>query len=165
MPIPGLNEPFPSRDEIVKESRKAADVFVRWIEEALLARLTASPVLAESPTQVVDANTTLFDTFGATQSAGFYQVGAYLECTTADGAGVPTAQLAITWTHNGKVLSRIYTALSGSSVANNRGEADVIQIDGGTPVDWTIVYTAGATPLLFKYSATLSLTLLASIED
>jgi hypothetical protein len=165
MPIPGLNEPFPSRDEIVKASRKGADVFVRWIEQGLLARLSASPVLAEPPVVLTDKNTTQADTIGGTQSAGFYQVNAYLECTTADGGGAPTAQLTLTWTHNGKVLTRTYTALSGSNVANTRGEVDVIQIDGGTPVDYTIVYTAGATPLLFKFSATLSLTLVASIED
>lgn len=165
MPIPPLTEPFPSRDKIVKPDGKASDVFIRYNEETLIARLAATPVLPDPVVEIENVNTTQTGTFGGVQSGGLYQIAAYLECRVADGAGAPTAVLTLNWTHNGKALSRSYTALSGSSTTNTRGEVDVLQIDGGTSVSYTIAYTAGGTPGLFRFDASLALTLMQAIEE
>ena len=167
MPIPGFNEGFPANDEIVGPDRKATPIFSRYFEQSLQRRVDASPVRTDpvTPVPAAGGSTNLSESgnIGGSQSSGFYQVNAYLETVIEDIGGTPEAELTITFTHNGKSLSRIYPALDGTSVSNCVGVADTIQVDPATTVGYVITRTDGTTPGLFAYMASIALTLIQPI--
>lgn len=163
MPIPPLTEPFPSRDRIVKSDGKASDVFIRWNEETLIARLAATPVLP-GPVEVLDdRNTSLSGTIGSTQSAGLYAVDYYLQVLTV--AGVASGiQLAISWTFNGVVQTETFANLNTNLITSHQGARYPIRVDGNTTVTYTLTYASNPAGAM-RYSASLALVLLQAIEE
>lgn len=138
--IPGFNEPFPSRDAIVKPSRKADDPLVRWTEQSLLERVELTPFRVTQNGEALQVNSSSSTTLGGDQTSGQYRVTLYAEVVTAD----PVSQsltLTITWTHNAKPLSRALAAFTGAPMTTLQtvGFTEVIAIDAGTPIglQWT----------------------------
>lgn len=166
MPVPGLNEPFPSRDAIVKPDGKAADVFVRWNEQSLIRRLQSTPVLPD-PVEVIDSRTTaLAGTIGGVQSGGLYTVSAYAQILTP-AAIANSLQLTIGWTFNGVAHTEVFTALTGLIVgaSNTRqGVAYPIWIDPQTTVSYSFAYVSNPAAAMV-WSAAVALTMLQSIGE
>lgn len=154
MAIPGFNEPFPSRDAIVKPSRKATETLVRWQEQSLQERVDRTPFRVEVEAELtVDASTS--GNLGGDQVAGLYRIVAYREVTTADPVSSSLA-LVIGWTHNGKALTRTLSAFAGApqTINDTAGDVAVIETDAGTPISYTITY-ASNTPGLAQFVVTL----------
>lgn len=158
MPIPGLNEPFPSRDAIVKPNGNAADVFVRWNEEVLLQRLRSSPVLAEPVVTEDDKTATVTGTIGGTQSGGFYAFQYYGQVLVA--AGVSSGlQLSLAWTYNGIAQTETFTNLTTNLITSRQGLTYPLRIDPNATVSYTLTYASNPAAAM-RYAAAMSLTLL-----
>lgn len=160
--LPGYNEPFPSRDAIVKSSRKSADVFTRWNEQSLLNRVDRTPFRVQSSDQLTNIGASTSGTIATEQAGGLYRVSVYREVTTADPVSSSLA-IALGWTHNGKSLTRTLSAFTGApqTVNDTAGDSVVIEIDAGTPISYTVTY-ASNTPGLARFEATLMAELLES---
>ena len=160
MGLPGYNEPFPSRDAIVKKSRRSTDVFTRWNEQALLERVSRTPFRVQSSEMLENVGASTSGSIATEQSGGLYRVSAYREVTTTDPVSSSLA-LAVSWTHNGKAMTRTLTAFAGApqTTADSVGDSAVIEIDAGTPISYTLTY-ASNTPALARFEVTLMAELL-----
>lgn len=164
MSIPGLNEPFPSRSEIVKPSRKASDVFIRWIENVLLSRLQASPVLAEALTPLPDQNAAAAGTLGVNLSGGLYRVDAHTVITVVDPVA-NSVQLTLGWTLNGLAYTETFTVLNSivlGAAGTRQSAIFAMQVDPNTSVTYAYAY-ASNTPNAMHWQAALGLTLIGTI--
>lgn len=160
MGLPGYNEPFPSRDAIVKRSRRSTDVFTRWNEQALLERVSRTPFRVQSSEMLEDVGASTSGSIATEQAGGLYRVSVYREVTTADPVSSSLA-CVLAWTHNGKAMTRTLTAFAGApqTTASNVGDSSVIEIDAGTPISYTLTY-ASNTPALARFEVTLMAELL-----
>lgn len=161
--IPGFNEPFPTRDPIVKESRHPADVLVRWEEQSLQLRVDATPFRVQQADVLTGIIATGSGTLGGDQAAGLYRVTAYREVTAADPVSQSLA-LTLRWTHNTKPMTRILSAFTGAPMNTNDNTGDVaaIEIDPGTPISYDYTY-ASNTPGVGQFALTISAELLQAI--
>ena len=160
---PGFNEPYPSRDAIVKPDRHAADVLVRWEEQSLLQRVNQSPYRVQDAEVLPGVAASASGTLGGDQIAGLYRVSFYLEAVGID----PVSQsltVTIGWTHNGKALTRTLAVLAGAplTIVSTLGGVTSIVIDAGTPISYTLTY-ASNTPGTGTFDVVLSAELLQSI--
>lgn len=161
--IPGFNEPYPSRDAIVKTNRKPTAVLVRWEEQSLLVRVNQAPYRVQDAEVLSGVAASTAGTLGGDQTAGLYRVSFYAECVTAD----PVSQsltIVIGWTHNAKALSRTLVVFTGAplTIVSTTGGVAPIEIDPGTPISYTLTY-ASNTPGLGKFDVTLSAELVQAI--
>lgn len=155
----GRNEPFPSRDKIVKPTDKATDIFTIWNEQSLLQRLNDTPVQAEPTTEILALAASDAVVIATGQAAGSYRVMVYREVVSAGGASGLAATL--TWSHNGKAMARLLTAFSGSpqSLTDSVGDVEFIVIDAGTPIGCSLVYSGAGASFYVALSAELLQTL------
>lgn len=161
--LPGFNEPYPSRDAIVKPNRHPTDILTRWEEQSLLQRVNQSPYRVQPAEVLTNVAASASGTLGGDQTAGLYRVTFYLECVAAD----PVSQsltLVIGWNHNTKALTRSLAVLTGAPLAidSTTGGVAGIDIDAGTPISYTLTY-ASNTPGLGKFDVTMSAELLQAI--
>lgn len=166
MPIPGLNEPFPSRDAIVKPNGHASDVFVRYNEQSLLRRLDSTPVLTDPVERLDSQSAGASGTIGGLQAAGLYVLHGYSQILTPAGVS-NSLQLTIGWTFNGTTELEIFTALTSivPGAAGTRGShVFVLWLDPNTPVSYSFAYASNAAGAMV-WSAALALTLLQSLGE
>lgn len=160
----GNLEPYPVRDPIVKTSRKAADVLVRYEEQVVQQRLDESPQRVQAAEVLTNIAASDVGTLGGDQSAGLYRVTAYREVTTQDPVSSSLA-LVISWTHNGKALNKTLAAFGAApqTIFDTAVDVIAVQIDPGTPISYTLTY-ASNTPALARFACTMSAELLQAIE-
>lgn len=140
------------------DAGKPTDEFAKWAES--LQRQTGNAPVAPVPavqfrqadgTQIV-ANVS--GNFGSLQ-AGLYTIKAYREVVVEDPVSSSLA-LTITWTHNGKALTRTLSAFTGAPQQDTDTATDVtvVEIDANTTIGYSFVY-ASNTPGLAAFEATL----------
>lgn len=156
--LPGIGQPFPSRDTIVKPTRKASDVFIQWNEQSLLQRVGQTPYRVQAAEVLSNQGATTTGTLGGDQATGAYRVSYMAMVVTAEAAS--TLELTLSWTYGGLVRSHVFAVLDGSIVGGEQGFVYPVQIDPGTPISYTLTYV-GAT---FRYDATLTAELLQVIS-
>ena|SRR5688572_18688367 len=163
--LPGYNEPFPSRDVIVKKSRKASDTFIRYSEQSVEQRLARTPFRVQPFDTLTDVSASGSGTIATDQISGVYRVSVYREVTTADPVSSSLA-VSVQWTHNGKALTRTLPAFGAApqTVNDSAGDATVIEIDPGTPISYTYTY-ASNTAGLARFDLTIGAELLQAIEE
>lgn len=146
----GYNEPFPVRDAIVKETRKPADVLVRYEEQSLQQRLNATPFRLQGADILTDITSSQLGTLGGDEVAGLYRVSVYREVLAADGVS-SGLEGVIGWTHNGKALTRDLSAFSGApqTISDNAGDNVIIEVDPGTPISYVLTYASAGAGAVF----------------
>ncbi len=162
MPIPGFNEPFPSRDTIVKKSRKADDALLRYEEQSQKPRVDASPALVDDDQQDGQSASIPTTAIGGTQIAGSYEVSGYVQVVTP--AGVASSfQVTLGWTYRGVPQSEVLTLENGNLTTTRQGFTQAIRIDGGSIVTYAIAYTSNPASAMV-YDAYVALTLKAALS-
>ena len=157
---------FPFDDIVIilkgKDAGKVETEFIKWAE-SLERQAESSPSQPQPAEVLTDISASASGTLGGDQAAGLYRVTAYREVTTTDPVSSSLA-LVIGWTHNGKALTRTLAAFTGAPQTTNDTATDVtvIEIDPGTSISYTLTY-ASNTPLLARFSATLSAELIQTI--
>lgn len=164
MPIPGLNEPFPSRDRIVEKDGHPSYLFTNWNERVLLARLQASPVLAETPTVLVDQAAAAAGDLAVNVSGGFYRVEVFSALSVAD-AVANSLQLTLSWTLNGHAYTETFAALTSlvvGAAGSRQSAVFVMQVDPNTAVSYSFAYVSN-TPGAMRWQTAATLTLIQAI--
>lgn len=168
MPIPGLNEPFPSRDEIVimrgDKAGHPTTRLTRYMEEVLLNRLQASPVLAQSITILANENTAVSGELAVNLSGGLYRVDVHTALRVCDPVS-NSLQLTIGWTLNGLAYTETFTVLNGIVLGATTTRQSVVfnlQVDANTSVTYAFTYASNTAGVMHWQSA-LGLTLLGTI--
>lgn len=141
---------------------KATDALSKWAE-GIQRQAGASPVSpnpAEHLTAIVGSSA---GTIGGAIPAGIYVVYAYREVIAADPVS-SSLGLTLSWTHNGKAMTRTLSAFGGApqTVNDSVGDAEVIVIDPNTSIGYTLTY-ASNTPGLAQFEAFLMANLLQTI--
>lgn len=157
MSLPGLNEPFPSRDKLVTEARYPEAEFVRWMEQSLLPRVDAASASVESieASGLTDAVT--ITPIGADQVAGKYRFSIYLQVVSPAGVS-SSLQVTLTWTYNGIVQSETFPLLNGNATTTHQGTVYSFDLDDAGPVSYAIAYASTpANALQYAYSLSLEL--------
>ena len=146
-----------------KDAGKPTDEFTKW-SESVERQSSASPVAPEPSEQLEDISASTSGTLGGDIPAGIYAVYAYREVTTQDPVSSSLA-LALSWTHNGKALTRTLTAFGGApqAITDTVGDVAVIEIDPNTPISYTLTY-ASNTPALARFQCVLIANLLQTLS-
>ena len=145
-----------------KDAGKPTDEFTKW-SESVERQSSASPVAPEPSEQLEDIAASDSGTLGGDIPAGLYAVYVYREVTTADPVSSSLA-VAISWTHNGKALTRTLSAFSGApqTVNDTVSDVTVIEIDANTPISYTLPY-ASNTPGVARFQCVLIANLLQTL--
>lgn len=151
----GFNEPYPSRDPIVKQNRKATDTLIRYEEQSRDPRINAAPFRVQVDAEMT-VNASTSDTLGGAQTAGLYRITGYAEVQIAD----PVSQsltIVIGFTHKTKALTRTVLVFSGApmTINDNAGFVVPLETDPGTSISYTLTY-ASNTPGLGEFLVTLA---------
>lgn len=151
---PGFNEPFPSRDAIVKPDGTPRQVFTDWMNETLQTRLADTPFQVRKEIDL-EVGVSTSGTLDTEDLGGLYRVTAYREVTAADPVS-SSLDLTIAWTRDGKALTRTLSAFAGApqTINDTTGDVAVIEIDPGTPISFTLTY-ASNTPGASQFLVTL----------
>lgn len=168
MSLPGLNEPYPFRDQLVvmsgEDAGKPTQEFDTWLTQRII------PSVDAAPSQFAVINTPdLNDAVALTEilpeaSAGLYRFNYYLQIITADGAS-SAAQVALTYVYNGQPLTQTFTNINGNTVTTFSTDAPfVFRADGDQPITYAITYSSG-TANAMHYSFTGSLELLKALSS
>lgn len=158
---------FPFNDLIVllsgKDKGKSTQELQDWAA-TLLRQAEASPVRPQPAEVLTDVVANAMGTLTGVEAAGLYRVTAYREVTVADPVSSSLA-IAISWTHNGKALTRTLSAFTGApqTTTNTAGDVTAIEIDPGTTISYALTY-ASNTPGLAQFSVTMSAELLQTIS-
>lgn len=162
--LPGYNQPFPSRDTLVTESRKGTRTFVQWSEQSLLQRVDQTsyriPSMApETALQASGSGVLVADAVG-----GQYRLSVYREVVAADPVSSSLA-IVMGFTHNSKALTRSLASFSGApqTINDNVGDTVVIDVDAGTPITYTATY-ASNTPGVASFYLSITPQLLQAQE-
>jgi hypothetical protein len=157
MSLPGLNEPFPSRDKLVTEARYPESEFIRWMEQSLLPRVESAAANVDS---IEDSGLTAGVTItpiGADQIAGKYRFSIYLQVVTPAGVS-SSLQVTLTWTYNGVVQTEVFGLLNGNLTTTHQGVVYSFDLDDAGPVSYTIAYASNpANAMVYDYSLSLEL--------
>lgn len=157
MSLPGLNEPFPSRDKLVDKEDYPSFDFTRWVDQSLLPRVDAAAVSVDSVSGTGLTAGVTITAIGADQIAGKYRFSCYLQVVTPAGVA-SSLQVTLTWTYNGVVQTEVFTLLNGNLVTTHQGITYTFDIDDAGPVSYTIAYTSNpANAMVFDYSLSLEL--------
>ncbi len=169
----GYNEPFPSRDAIVTvtvgEGDQAqtfkgfpTDDLIRWMEQSLLQRVQNTPFRLQGADELTSIDASTAGTLGGDQVAGLYRVSVYREVTTADPVS-SSLQITLTWTHNGATCSRVLSSFAGAPqvLGDNASNTELVQVDPGTPILYTLTYASAGG--VGRFTATLTAELVQPI--
>lgn len=154
-----FTEPFPSRDAIVKKSRKATDVFTRWNEESLQQRINQTPYRPQPSDVITGIAATESGTLGGDVASGLYRVTYAAFVAVAEA--LATLTLTLNWTQGGIVRSHVFAALNGAVAAGEQGFVYPVWTDPGTPISYSLAYVGVA----FRADAVLSAELVQTIEE
>ena len=149
---------FPFDDRIVimegKDKGKCTDELSKWTE-SIQRQTGSSPVAPVPAVQLTGIDASESGDFGGTLSAGLYTIKVYREVTVEDPVSSSLA-VTLTWTHNGKAMSRTLSAFAGAPQADTDSASDVtmIEIDPNTTIGYTLNYSSNTLGLA-EFQATL----------
>lgn len=142
---------------------KSTDELVKWAE-SITRQAEASPVAPEPATQLTGVAASASGNLGGALVAGLYRVNVYREVTVEDPVSSSLA-VTISWTHNGKALTRTLSAFAGAPQQDTDTASDVtiLEIDANTTIGYALTY-ASNTPGLAEFQVTLIAELLQTLE-
>lgn len=157
MSLPGLNEPFPSRDPIVTKDGYASFDFTRWVDQSLLPRVDAAAANVEALSDTGLTTGVTITPIGGDQVAGKYRVSVYLQVLTPAGVS-SSLQVTLTWTYGGIVQTETFAALTTNLATSHQGFDYTLDLDDAGPISVTIAYASTpANAMVWNYSLTLEL--------
>ena len=153
--MPQSLAPIPQGLPITDEQGAATLFFLlRW--QDLITSFTQTPTVAKVNASGLTAAlaTTAIRTLTV---AGDYEVGYYIQKTTADGVS-SSLTVTLSWTSNGIAQTRAFAALTTDTTGANQSAVIPIYADASTDVTIAVAY-ASNTPntMAWLYRATLKL--------
>lgn len=132
--------------------------------ESMQRQVQSSPVAPEPAVVLTNISANDSGTFGGELPAGLYAIHAYREVTTEDPVS-SSLGVTITWTHNGKSLSRPLSTFSGTPQQDTDTATDVsvIETDPNTSIGYVLAY-ASNTAALARFSLSMIAELLQTIS-
>lgn len=145
--MPQSLQPLPSATAIVAEDRSPTDFF-RLAWQAIRDSMVRTPTearISDSGQSAALATTTI----RTTTLQADYEVGYYIQKTTADGV---SSSLTVTlgWTANGVAQTRAFAALTTDTTGANQSAVIPILADALTDITIAIAY-ASNTPGTMRY--------------
>ena len=142
---------------------QATDEMAKWAE-GIQKQASATPVAPTPAVQLADIAAGDTGNFGATLPAGIYRVNAYREVTTADPVS-GSLGITLSFTHNGKALTRILAGFSGApqTTSDQRGDVEILEIDPNTTIGYTLTY-ASNTPGVSRFQVSMIAELLQTLS-
>lgn len=157
MSLPGLNEPFPSRDKMVTEERYPEGEFVRWVEQSLLPRVDSAAASVDTVQAAGLTDAVTITPIGSDQVAGKYRFSIYLQVVTPAGV-TSSLQVTLTWIYNGIVQTETFPLLNGNANTTHQGAIYTFDLNDAGPVSYAIAYASNpSNAMVYDYSLTLEL--------